>query len=246
MKKNNILKKDEEIEDLLLDGLKIIQNKNLYRLTSDAVIVANFIKAKTTDKLLDLGTGSGIIALLATYKNKLNNTVGVEIQNQLAEMANRTIKLNNLEGRITIVNQDMKDFAKENKEVFDIVVSNPPYKKQGTSKLSVSESDKIARHETTITLNEICQIASKKLKFGGKFYICLDADRTAELIFDLKQAKLEPKRMFFTQSSESSQAKIVFVEAKKNGQEGIKVLPMLITNDLNGQYLEKVKQMRFD
>lgn len=243
---NNLLKENEKIEDLCLDGLKIIQSPSLYRFTSDAVILANFVKAKPTDKLLDLGTGSGIIAILATYKNQLKNTVGIELQTELADMANRSVLLNKLENNIKIINADMKKLKQFDLPEFDIVVCNPPYKKIGTSKLNKSETDKIARHETTITLKEICQTASKSLKFGGKFYVCLDADRTAELLYLLKSENLEPKKMFFTQSSEKSVAKIVFVQAIKGGKESVKVLPMLITNDKDGKYLEIVKQMKFE
>lgn len=243
---NNLVKNNEKIEDLCLDELKIIQSPSLYRFTSDAVILANFIVAKPSDKLLDLGTGSGIIAILATYKNKLKNVVGVEIQSELADMASRSVKLNELENAIKIFNADIKKIQELNLPEFDIIACNPPYKKQNTSKLNQSESDKIARHETTTTLKEICQIASKNLKFGGKFYVCLDSDRTAELLFELKNSKLEPKKMFFTQSSEKSVAKIVFVQAVKGGKESVKILPMIITNDKDGKYLEVVKKMKFE
>ena len=238
------LKRNEKIEDLCLDNLKIIQNTELYRLTSDAVILANFIKAKPNDRLLDLGTGSGVIAILATYKNDLKSTVGVEIQPELAEMAQKSVFLNNLENRITIINQDMKSFKPEN--AFDVIVCNPPYKKQGSNRLSQNLSQQIARHEIKITLSEVCHAASKFLKFRGKFYICCDADRVAELIYYLKESKLEPKKMFFTQSSPKTTAQIVFIEAVKGGKEGIKVLPVLITNDINGHYLEIVKSYRFE
>lgn len=247
MTKNKVeLKPNETLEDLCFDGLKIIQNKELYRFTSDAVILANFVSAKPTESLLDLGTGSGVIAILSTSKNKLSHTVAVEIQPQMFDMARRNVTLNGLDDKIKVVNCDMKNFVCEKE--FDVVVCNPPYKKiiGERTKINVNPSKQIARHEVAITLQEICQVASKNLKFGGKFFVCLDADRVAELLFDLKSCGLEPKKMFFTQSSEKSNAKIVFVQAVKGGKEGVQVLPMLITNDLDGSYLETVKKMRFN
>ena len=238
------LKEGEAFEDLELDGLQIIQSQNLYRFTSDAVVLANFVRAKPSDVLLDIGTGSGIIAILATYKNNIQNTIGIDIQPKLVDMASRSVDYNNLSDRISILELDMKQLLNQ-KEVqrngfdrFDIITSNPPYKKKGTAKkVNENPSQAIARHEIEINLNQICQVASNCLKFKGRFYICLDADRTAELIFNLKSNNLEPKRMFFTQSSEKSEAKIVFIEAVKGGKEGVRVLPMLITNDKDGKYI---------
>ena len=252
MNNQTILKKGEKLEDLQLDGLEIIQSEDLYRFTSDAVILANFVRAKPSDILLDLGTGSGIIAILATYKNNLNTALGIDIQPNLVDMATRSVMHNNLSDRISILELDMKQLlsAKEVEKFgfnrFDVITCNPPYKKEGTAKkVNQNESQSIARHEVAITLNQICKVASNCLKFRGKFYVCLDADRTAELVFDLKSNGLEPKRMFFTQSSEKSEAKIVFVEAVKGGKEGVRVLPMLITNDRDGAYLNAVKKLKF-
>lgn len=247
----NNLKENETLEDLQLDGLKIIQSQSLYRFTSDAVLLANFVKAKPADKLLDLGTGSGIIAILTAYKNKLKNVVGVELQKDLAEMASRSVEFNNMQNNVKILNMDMKDLLKteirEENDLknFDIVVCNPPYKKQGSSKLNVNESQKIARHEVAVNLETIVKVAKSILKFGGKFYIVCESERTAELIFQLKTQKLEPKRMFFTQSSEKSNAILVLVEAVYGGKESVKVLPNIITNDKNGKYLEEIKRLKF-
>lgn len=244
--KNNILKQDEVLEDLCLDDLKIIQNKNLYRFTSDSVILANFVKAKQTDQFLDIGTGSGIIAILAVHKNKINSAVGVELQPNLANMASRSVMLNGLADNIKIVCQDIKDFTKDAfNESFDVITCNPPYKKAGIGKVNDTLSKSIARHEIKITLSEICVCVKKLLKFGGKFYACIDADRTAELIFELKKNGLEPKKMFFSQSSTKTNANIVFIMAVKGGRQGVRVLQPLITNDKDGNYLESVRKMRF-
>lgn len=241
----NRLLPNEVVEDLCLDGLGIIQNTGLYRFTSDAVILANFVRAKRTDALLDIGTGSGIVAILATHKNNLSNVIGVEIQPEMADMARRSVALNQMQDRIKIMNADVRDFYKICPKVFDIITCNPPYKKAQAGKVNVCESKRLARHEVTLDLPTLCKVASRHLKFGGKFFVCMDAVRSAELLCELKNAGLEPKKMFFTQSSAESEGKILFVQAQKGAKAGIRVLPTLITNDLDGTYLETVKKMRF-
>jgi tRNA1(Val) A37 N6-methylase TrmN6 len=240
-----MLKENETLEDLDLDGLKIIQSKDLYRFTSDPVILANFVSASPKQKLLDIGTGSGIIAILACHKNNLKTVLGVELQGKLADMARRSIEYNNLSEKITIINEDIKNFCKTHNQEFDVITCNPPYKKQGVGQCNINQSARLARHEIALTLHELCGCVKKLLKFGGKFYVCLDADRTAELIYELKQNGLEPKKMFFTQSSETKRSSIVFVMAVSGGKEGVEVLPTLITNDKDGKYLETVRKMRF-
>ena len=238
-----MLKENEVLEDLCIDNLKIIQNTGLYRFTSDPVILANFVKAKKTDKLLDIGTGSGIIPILVCSKTNIKSAVGVEIQPEMADMARRSVEFNNLQDRISIQNVDIKSFNCN--EVFDIITCNPPYKKAGTCQPNEAKSKALARHELALNLKEVCFYAKKYLKFGGKFYVCMDACRTAELLFELKNVGLEPKRMFFTQSDVLAPPAIVFVEAVNGGKENIKVLPNLVVNDKDGKYLESVKKMRF-
>lgn len=242
--KNN-LKQNEVVEDLCLDGLAIIQNTGLYRFTSDAVILANFVRAKHSDALLDIGTGSGIVAILASHKNNLSNVIGVEIQPEMANMARRSVAMNNMQDRIKIVNADIRDFHKVCHKVFDVITCNPPYKKAQAGKVNDCQSKRLARHEVALDLPTLCKVASGHLKFGGKFFVCMDAVRSAELLYELKNAGLEPKKMFFTQSSPESEGKILFVQAQKGAKAGIRVLPTLITNDKDGAYLETVKKMRF-
>ncbi|MDD2227117.1 MAG: methyltransferase [Clostridia bacterium] len=283
---NEILKDDEQIEDLQLDGLKIIQNRSLYRFTSDAVILANFVRATPKNFVIDLCTGSGIIAILTAYKNKLKNVLGIEIQKELADMARRSVKFNKLESAIKIINCDIKnikiqaDNLKKSNSLFefipesitqknestlflkktaDVIICNPPYKKmqnQETLKsnannfesLDVKKVDSkiLARHEVAIKMEEIIKVAYSLLKFGGKFYVIYDSERTAELIFKLKQYGLEPKKILFTQPKDNSNAILVLVEAVKGGKEGVKILPTLITNDKDGKYLEKIKNLKLN
>lgn len=250
--KNNLLKENEKFEDLQLDGLKIIQNKDLYRFTSDAVILSNFVNAKPKDFLIDLGTGSGIIAILVAYKNKLRKVLGVEIQPELVDMANRSVIFNKLDEVIKIINCDIKqlNLLSKKRELninqADIIVCNPPYKKFGSAILNQNRNKSIARHELTINMDEIIKVVKNLLKFGGSFYVVYDSNRTAELIFNLKLNGLEPKKLFFTQPDLNSSATLVFIEAVKGGNETLKILPVLITNDKDGKYLDEIKKMKFE
>ncbi len=239
------LKEDEVFDDLQLDGLKIIQNRNKYCFTSDAAILANFVNAKKSDSLCEIGSGSGVISILVNYKCQPKKIVAFEIQEYMADMANRSIKFNNLENKIEIINapiQNCFDYVK--KESFNIVFSNPPYKKISSKSLtSKNEEEGISKHEIKLTLDELITYSNKLLKFGGKFYIVYDANRTAELIYKLKENNLEPKNMFFTSSAENKNPILVLVEAVKGGKEGINILPTLITNDKNGDYIYTIQKI---
>lgn len=224
----------EKIENLDY-GLKIYQDYNLYTFTSDAVLLAKFAKIKKNQTVADFGTGSGIIALYLA-KSGAKKVYAVELQEEMANMAKRSVKLNNLESIVEVLNDNIKNFDKP----VDVVVSNPPYKKV-CGNVNMCKCKAIARHEIEINMDELIKSVNKTLKFGGEFYVCYDADRTAELISKLSKNGLEPKEMFFTQSAPNKPASIVFIKAVKGGKYGINVLPTLITNDENGKYIENLK-----
>lgn len=239
------LSPNERIDDLQFANLKIIQDKTKYCFTSDSAILANFVKAKKSDLVCEIGTGTGVISILLSKKQNPKKIVGFEIQESAANLAKRNVLLNNLENQIEIVNAPIQEFSKFVKaESFDIVVSNPPYTKISKSGfVSKSEEEAISKHEVCLNLAELTNCAKKLLRFGGKFYVVYDAKRSAELIFKLKQNNLEPKKMFFTSPSEKSKPVLVLIEAVKGGKEGIEVFPTLITNDENGNYLFSIQKL---
>ncbi len=224
----------EKIENLDY-GLKIYQNSDLYTFTSDSILLAKFVKVKKNDVIIDLGTGSGVIALYLAKRNEINKVYGIEIQQELAEMAKKSVLLNKLSDKIEIINKNMLDVNLK----ANVIVSNPPYKKCN-SVANVNKSRAIARHEIEINLENLLKTVNKLLQPNGKFYICYDADRSAELLYKLKNYKLEPKSMFFTYASLNKKASIVFVEAVKGAGEQIKVLPPIITNNSDGKYIENL------
>ncbi len=240
MKKKLSLTASERIDDLQFEGLKVIQDKNLYAFTSDAVVLANFLKIKKGENAVEIGSGSGVISILATKKTNAKEIVGFEIQKPLFEMANKSLALNDIKN-VKFVCDDIKNYKKYLSDgTVDVVFSNPPYKKEGTSTKNLNESKALARHEKTLPLDVLINVSSKMLKFGGRAYFVYDADRSAEMITALVKVGLEPKRMFFT---ENGKGKVILfvVEAVKGGKSGVKVLPNLVTNDLDGKYISEIK-----
>ncbi len=238
------LKSSERIDDLQFEGLKIIQDKNLYAFTSDSVVLANFLKIKKGEFAVEIGSGSGVVSILATKKTNAKNIVGFEIQEDLFNLAKKSLILNGILN-VEFVNDDVKNFKKYVKqESADVVFSNPPYKKNGSAVPNENPSKALARHEKFLPLTDLCQVTSKILKFGGRAYFVYDADRCCEMIAELKKCNLEPKRMFFT---ENGKGKIVLfvVEAVKGASPGVKVYPNLVTNDKNGDYLQEIKNYKF-
>ena len=237
----------ERIEELG-DGLKIIQDKNLYTFTSDSVILANFVTLKKKEKAVEIGTGSGVISILVAGREAcecascacpqsqapsggaVNHTpklhdcyksiIAFEVQKKLADMAKRSLELNGI-SNIKIVNDKIQNFKKYvSEDSFDVVFSNPPYKKKGTSFINENESKAIARHEIELDLENLVKCASSLLKTKGRFYVMYDANRVAEIIFKLKQNRLEPKEMFFTYANGKEEAVLVVIKAVKDAAEG--------------------------
>lgn len=239
------LKENERLDDLQIGGLKIIQDKTKYCFTSDSAILANFVSAKKSDKVCELGAGTGVISILLTYKQNPEKIYAFEVQKETAELAKRNVDLNLLNDKIEIINSPIQDFEKYVKrESFNVVVSNPPYRKVNEKSLiSLREEEAISKHEVKLNLDELVSCAKNLLKFGGKFFLVYDATRTAELIYKLKQNNLEPKTMFFTSPSPTKNPVLVLIEAVKGGKEQVNVLPTLITNDKDGNYIYTIQNL---
>lgn len=230
------LEKNEKIEDLQCKGLKIIQNKDLYCFTSDSVILANFISLKKKDKALEIGMGSGVISILLSAKTNFDKISGFELQEEMFKLCQKNIALNDLLEKLNVINDDARNYKKYFETgAFDVVFSNPPYMVGGNG----NDCRDKARHEKSLPLKDLICVASTALKFGGKFYLVYTASRTAEVIFELVNAGLEPKTMFFTENGKGKVV-LVVIEAVKGGKHGVKILPTLVTNDRDGSYIEKL------
>ena len=167
------LKENERIDDLEYKGLKIIQNTEGFCFGIDAVLLSDFAKEiKKDSKVLDLGTGTGILPILLSGKTNLSKIYGIEVQEEVAEMAQRSVKLNNLEDKIEIINKNIKDIKEDfKKNSFDAIVTNPPYKKIETGKTNERENKYISRHEVTASLEDFIKISFDMLKDKGSLYM---------------------------------------------------------------------------
>ena len=236
------IKKNERIDDLDYKGLKIIQNTEGFCFGIDAVLLSDFAKEiKNNSKVLDLGTGTGILSILLSGKTNLNKIYGIEIQEEVANMAQRSVQLNNLENKIEIINKNIKDL--ENifeKNSFDAIVTNPPYKKINTGEKNEKENKLISRHEVTASLDDFIKISFNLLKDKGSFYMVHRPERLAEIIYKLKQNKLEPKIIKFVYSNVKSEPKLVLIKSVKNAKEFLKIeKPLFIYNEA-GNYTDEI------
>lgn len=239
-----ILSDNERLEDLQCDGLKIIQNKNLYTFSSDSVILANFVKTKPNDFAVEIGAGSGVISILVQAKNKLKSITCFEIQEEMANLCKKNIELNSLQDKISLVCDDVKNFRNHIKpNSVDVVFSNPPYFKK--SEEGLNKVRKIAREEICLSCNNLCETASKMLKNGGSFYVCYSAERVIELIDNLSKNGLKVKEMFFTENGKGK-VKLAVIKAVKGAKDGVKVFPNLVTNEENGDYLQTLHTKYFN
>lgn len=238
------LKESEKLEDLQTGNLWIIQDSEEYRFTSDAVLLANVVNAKSKDVVVDFGTGSGIIPLLLVGKKGVNNAIGVEIQPQLADMASRSVQYNNLQDKIKIVNMSLQEYAYQNADKkVDIITCNPPYIKQNCGDTQIKESLKICRHEVLVTLDEICQAAGRLLKNNGRFYMVHKAERCSEIFELMLKYKIQPKEITTVCAREGDAPYLVIVCGAKAGKVGLKWNKPIVIYDNDGNYTQTTARL---
>lgn len=238
-----ILKENERIDDLQINNLKIIQNKNGFCFGIDSVILSNFASdIKNNSNVIDLGTGTGIISFLLLAKCNIKYITGIEVQENVAEMVNRSIQLNGLEEKFNVINCNVKDILYNVKrESFDVVVSNPPYKKMNTGGKNLDEVKLISRHEVLADIYDFIEASKKVLKDKGSLYIVHRPERLADIMCALRNNKIEPKKIQFVYSNkESKEAKLVLIKAIKNGGQFLKIEKPLYIYEADGTYSEEI------
>lgn len=241
------IKENERIDDLQYKDLKIIQETDGFCFGIDSILLSDFAKnIKKNSKVADLGTGTGIIGLLLCKKTNLAEMTGIEIQEDVANMAERSIKLNNLEEKFRIINSNINEiFSKKllEKNVFDVVVMNPPYKEVGTGEINESEKKLISRHEIKANLSDFIKTASGLLKDKGELYIVHKPERMPDIIQKLRENKIEPKELRVVYSNKNSEASLILIKAVKGGKKFLKIdRPLYIYNE-SGQYSDEIKQI---
>ena len=236
----------ERLDDILgYKNLHIYQNSSYFSFSLDSIILANYANIRLRDKkIVDFCTGNGVVPLILSKRTKAH-IYGVEVQEKIADLAKKSVEYNNLDKKITIINQDIKDFSKENISKFDLVLCNPPYfKVEDKSSLNESYEKAIARHEVLMDLNILCDCAKKVLKDNGNICIVHRSDRLMEILEVFRKHGLEPKRIKFVHENTEKESTLVLIEAQKLGKVGLKVEEPLILYNLDKSETEEYEKLQ--
>ena len=241
-----MLKKEEKvINDLVyFKDLKIVQNKNYFNFSLDSVLLPSFVEiTPNTKMILDLCTGNAPVPLILSTKTRAK-IIGVELQEEIYDLAKESVELNNIDN-IELLNIDAKDVInKYETDTFDIITCNPPYfKYDNTSIINENDVKSIARHEISITLDDIIKTSKKLLKNGGSLSLVHRTDRLIEIIELMKKNNIEPKRIRFIYPKKDKESNLVLIDGRKNGKVGLKLLSPLIVHNEDGSYTDEVLRM---
>ena len=238
------LKTGERADDLMRNGYKIIQSEDGFCFGMDAVLLSGFVRPAESGKILDLGTGTGIIPILLRAKTKSRDITGLEIQTKSCDMAQRSVLLNDLGRDIHIVEGDIRNAAEIfGKGMFDAVTSNPPYMKPDGGLKNPDEAKAIARHEIKCTFEDIARQTKMLLKTGGRFYLVHRPERLAEIIDVLRENGLEPKRLKMVHSFLETEAVLFLLEAVSGGRSGMKAEKPLIIYKEKNVYTDEIYEV---
>jgi tRNA1Val (adenine37-N6)-methyltransferase len=227
------LTSDQTLDTFFGGSLRVLQKKRGYRFSVDTVLLSQFSKIRRNEKVMDLGTGCGILLLLLSQTTKALSFVGVEIQKELVELAKKNVRLNHLEDRVSILQKDFRDLKDTYPPgSFDVVLSNPPYRKYRTGRVNPAMEKAIARHEIKGTLEDLISVASYLLPPKGRCYVIFPALRTVDLLVVLRSQRLEPKRLQFVHPRFEEDAKFILSESIKESGVELKVMdPLILQSD---------------
>lgn len=241
------IKDYERVDDLHRNGYMLIQDPKRFCFGVDAVLLSGFATAKKGDKVLDLGTGTGVIPILMSAKTKAEHFSALEIQPESAEMAKRSVMLNDLQDKIDIIEGDIKKAAEIFKpSSFDVITTNPPYMNFEGGLKNSYDPKTIARHEVLCSLDDVAFAAQRLLKFGGRFFMVHRPHRLTDIMCVLREHKLEPKRIRFVQPYADREPNMVLVEAVRSGKPMIKVMPTLVIYNSDGTYTQETLDIYYN
>ncbi|GIP41377.1 methyltransferase [Paenibacillus sp. J31TS4] len=239
------LLEQERIDDLLTNDLKIIQSADVFSFSMDAVLLARFAGVPKYGSILDLCTGNGVIPLLLSQRTQ-GDIWGVEIQERLADMAVRNVRLNGLEHRLHMRQGDLRTIHQElGHGTFDVVTVNPPYMPLRAGEQNGNSHIAAARHEIYCTLDDVAAACSRLVKFGGKVAMVHRPSRLAEILEALRRHRLEPKRIRFVHPRAEEESNMVLIEAIRDGKPDVKLLPPLIVYEQPGQYCRELLEIYY-
>lgn len=238
------LLENERIDDLERNGYRIIQRTDGFCFGMDAVLLSGFARVGPGEQVLDLGTGTGIIPILLEAKTEGRQFTGLEIQEQVADMARRSVSLNQLENKIKIVTGDIKEAERIFQLAsFDVVTSNPPYMNDAHGLKNPGEMKAISRHEVLCTLEDVVRSAARLVKPGGRFYLVHRPHRLIEIITMLTKYRLEPKRIKFVHPFIEREANMVLIEAVRGGKSMVKIEKPVIVFKEPGVYSDEIRDV---
>ena len=244
MIQNNLIHEGERLDELQRNGYGIIQNPARFCFGMDAVLLSGFAKAKAGEKVLDLGTGTGIIPILMEAKTDAADFTALEIQEESADMARRSVAYNHLEDKIKVITGDIRDASNIfGASSFHVITTNPPYMIGTHGENSPSTAKAIARHEVLCTLDDILRESAKMLMPGGRFYMVHRPFRMTEIICTLAKYKLETKRICMVHPFVSKEPNMLLIEAVKNGKPFVKFEPPIIVYETPGKYTEQLLEI---
>ncbi|HPL64104.1 MAG TPA: tRNA1(Val) (adenine(37)-N6)-methyltransferase [Syntrophales bacterium] len=233
---------DETLDELLKGKLKIIQKKKGYRFSVDSILLAHFVRLEKGDKVIDLGTGSGVLAIILASRFEESSITGLEIQEELSDMARRSAVVNSLDDRVGIVEGDARRAADIfGERSFDAAVLNPPYRKPGAGRISVNRQKAVARHEIMGGLSCFLEASSRLLRSGGRVFAIYTASRLPELIVSMRKHGIEPKRMRMVHSETGSGGEFILMEGMKGAGEELSILPPLFLYGRDGGYTDEAR-----
>ncbi len=235
---DNLVRENERIDDLQYKGLKIIQNPELFCFGTDAILLAHFARPESGKRILELCSGSSVISILLAARYDKAEFTDIEIQPELADMASRSIAINDLADRIHVVNADFR-YA-EIKGNYDAVVVNPPYMAANNGQARLNASHAIARKELCCTLEDVINISAKALRNNGKLYMVHQPTRLADIVACMRSHCLEPKRLLTVHSTLGKPPALILIEAVKNARPHLKWESPLYIYDEKGKYTDKM------
>lgn len=242
MEPEEILKSGERIDDLMINGLKLIQHPDQFCFSLDAVLLAHFASVRQGGTVVDLGTGTGVIGLLLLARGA-GTVTGLEINPDMADMARRSARLNGLEDKFTILNGDLRQVKEYMPSgSMELIVSNPPYRPVGGGYINPNDQVAMARHELTANLTDIVAAAKYLVKYRGRFAMVHLPERLAEISVAMCQAGIEPKRLQFVCPAVNKKPNMVLIEGVRGANPGIDVLPPLIVYTTDGKYSEDISK----
>ncbi len=244
MTKTNLIKNGERLDELQRNGYCIIQDPARFCFGMDAVLLSDFAKAKPKEKVLDLGTGTGIIPILMEARSAKAQFIGLEIQEESADMARRSVSYNELNEKIEIVRGDIKDASKIfGASSFDVVTTNPPYMIGTHGENSPSQAKAIARHEVLCNLDDILRESARLLKQSGRFYMVHRPFRLAEIMSKMVEYRIEPKRMRLVYPYVDKEPNMVLIEGLRGGKSRMTVEKPLIVYKEQGVYTDEIYEI---